>query len=98
MNRTEERDRAAAGTTVLAALIQIQGPLPVTPAPNARKRRISTLLEHPVSRHLGMFSWALVGMAVAATKPITAVIVAIVVFVGLLIGVINGMRWLLGPK
>jgi hypothetical protein len=98
MNNIEESDRTAAGATVLPVLIQIQGPLPLAPAPNARKRRIYELLDHPMSRHLGIFSWALVGVAAAATRPLAAVVLAILVFVGLLIGVINGLRWLLGPK
>jgi hypothetical protein len=98
MNRVDERDKTAAGTTVLPALIQIQGSLAVAPASNARQRRIFALLDHPVCKHLGISSWVLVAVALGAARPVTAVIVAIVVFAGLLIGAVNGLRWLLGPK
>ncbi len=98
MNRIEDRDRVPAGSTVLPALIQIQGSLAVAPAPNARKRRIVALLDHRVCKHLGISSWVLVAMALAAARPMTALIVAIVLFAGLLIGAVNGLRWLLGPK
>lgn len=98
MNRTEEQDRTAARTTVLPALIQIQEPLPATPAMDARRRRICVLLDHPVSRHLGIFSWILAAAAVAAARPVTAVVLGIVIFIGLLIGLINGLRWLFGAK
>lgn len=98
MNHIEERDRTRAGATVLPALIQIQGSLPVAPAPNERKRRIVAMLDHPVCKHLGISAWVLVGMALGAARPMTAVIVAIVLFAGLLIGAINGLRWLFGPK
>jgi hypothetical protein len=98
MNRIEERDKTPAGTTVLPALIQIQGLLATAPAPNARKRHIIAILDHPVCKHLGISSWVLVAIALGAARPMTAVIVAIVLFAGLLIGAINGLRWLLGPK
>ena len=98
MKRIEEQDRTAVGTTVLPALIQIQEPLPVTRAPNARRRCICVLLDHPVAWYLGVFSWILAGVAVAAARPITAAIVVVVVFIGLLIGLANGLRWLFGPK
>jgi hypothetical protein len=56
------------------------------------------LLEHPVCRYLGIFSWALVAVAVGATRPITAGLVRIVVIAGLLIGVTNALRWLFGRR
>ena len=98
MNRIEEQDRTLVGTTVLPALIQIQERLPVTRAPNARKRRISVILDHPITWYLGFFSWILAGVAVAVALPVTAAIVGVVVFIGLLIGLVNGLRWLFGPK
>jgi hypothetical protein len=98
MKRIEEQGSTTVGTTVLPALIQIQEPLPVTRAPNARKRRICVILDHSIAWHLGVFSWILVAVAVAAARPITAAIVGVVVFIGLLIGLINGLRWLFGPK
>ena len=56
------------------------------------------MLDHPVSRHLGIFSWMLVGVAMAAARPITAVIIGVVILAGLLIGAINGLRWLFAAK
>ena len=98
MNPTEKQNRAAVVKTVLPALIQIQEPLPVTQAADAGRRRICVLLDHPVARYLGTSSWVLVGVAAAAARPITAAIAAVLIFAGLLIGLVNGLRWLLGPK
>jgi hypothetical protein len=98
MNRVDESEKTAAGTTVLPALIQIQGSPSLITAEKARKRRIVALLDHPVSRHLGIFSWLMVGVAMAAARPITAVIAAVVILTGLLIGAINSLRWLFGAK
>jgi len=98
MNHIDNQERTTAGRTGLPALIQIEGPPSLIMAEKARKRRIVTLLDHPVSRHLGIFSWLLVGVAMAAARPITAVIVGVVIFAGLLIGVINSLRWLFGAK
>jgi hypothetical protein len=98
MPRADEPIRTAEGITVLPALIQIQGPLPVAPVVKTGRRRISVLLDHPVCRYLGIFSWVLVAVAIGATKPIAAGFVAIVVFAGLLIGAINTLRWLFGPR
>jgi hypothetical protein len=98
MNQEDEREKTGAGATVLPALIQIQGPPSLITAEKPTKRRIVALLDHPVSRHLGIYSWLLVGVAMAAARPVTAVIVGIVIFIGLLIGAINSLRWLFGAK
>jgi hypothetical protein len=98
MDRVDESERTAPGTTVLPVLIQIQGPPSVIRAEKARRRRIGVILDHPVSRHLGIFSWLMVGVAMAATRPMTAVIAAVVILTGLLIGAINSLRWLFGAK
>jgi len=98
MNGVDEREKTVAGATVLPALIQIQGPASLITAEKRTKRRIVALLDHSVSRYLGIFSWMLVGVAMAAARPITAVIVGIVILIGLLIGAINSLRWLFGAK
>ena len=98
MNPVDEQEKMIAGTTVLPALIQIQRPPSLVTAEKARKRRIVVLLDHPVSRHLGISSWLLAGVAVAAARPITAMIVGGVILIGLLIGAINSLRWLFGAK
>jgi hypothetical protein len=98
MNFADESEKTTFDRTVLPALIQIQGSPSMLTAEKTRKRRIVALLDHPVSRHLGIFSWMLVGVAVAAARPITAVIVGAVIFAGLLIGAINSLRWLFGTK
>ena len=98
MNRVDEQERTTAERTVLPALIQIQGSPSIVTAGPPRKRRIIAILDHRVSRHLGIFSWMLVGVAMAAARPITAVIIGVVILAGLLIGAINGLRWLFAAK
>ena len=98
MNPADESEKTTFDRTMMPVLIQIQGPPSMVTAEKTRKRRIVALLEHPVSRHLGIFSWMLVGVAVAAARPITAVIVGAVILAGLLIGAINGLRWLFGTQ
>ena len=98
MNQLDESEKIAQRTTVLPVLIQILGPPSLITAQKARKRRIVVLLDHPVSRRLGIFSWLMVGVAMAAARPITAVIAAVVILIGLLIGAINSLRWLFGAK
>jgi hypothetical protein len=94
MNPIEERDKTNESTTVFPALIQVPGMHSVLPAPKSGKRRISALLDHRVARQLGMFSWLLIILALAARRPITAVLVGAVIFLGLVIGFINAARWL----
>src|SRR5215469_6067659 len=89
MNRVDEQEKATAERTVLPALIQIQGSPSIITAGPPRKRRITAFLDHRVSRHLGILSWMLVAVAMAAAKPITAVIAGVVILAGLLIGAIN---------
>jgi len=98
MNRVDEQEKNTAERTVLPALIQIQGSPSIITAGPPKKRRIVAMLDHPISRHLGILSWMLVAVAMAAARPITAVIAGVVILAGLLIGAINGLRWLFGEK
>ncbi|MBV8553368.1 MAG: hypothetical protein JOY54_18880 [Acidobacteriaceae bacterium] len=56
------------------------------------------LLDHPVAKQLGIFSWLLIVLALAARRPVTAILIGAVVFIGLVIGFINATRWLFGKK
>jgi hypothetical protein len=97
MNRVDESEKLAPGTTALPVLIQIQGPPSLITPEKARKPRIVALLDHSVSRHLGIFSSLMVGVAIAAARPITAII-AVVILIGCSSGAINCLRWLFGAK
>jgi len=79
------------------AVIHIQGLVSesVTEVP---RRRITVLLDHPVVKQLGWFSWLLVIVALAATRPVTAIPMSILVLAGLLVGIINATRWLFARK
>lgn len=94
MNKVQEQDRAAEAATVFPALIQVQGIPGVLASASSEKRRISVLLDHPVAKQLGLFSWLLLAAGLSATHPRMAVIVGAVVSIGLLIGLVNGARWL----
>ena len=78
-------------------MIHIQGLVSgsVTEVP---RRRITVLLDHPVVKQLGWFSWLLVIVALAATRPVTAIPLSILVLAGLLVGIINATRWLFERK
>jgi len=56
------------------------------------------LLDHPVGKQLGWFSWSLTIVALAATQKVTPLPISVLVLVGLLVGVINASRWLFGQK
>ena len=56
------------------------------------------LLDHPVVKQLGWFSWSLALVALAATQKVAAIPISILVFVGLLVGAINASRWLFSRK
>jgi hypothetical protein len=75
------------------AVIHIQGLVSgsVTEVP---RRRITVLLDHPVVKQLGWFSWLLAMVALAATRAVTAIPISILVLAGLLVGIINATRWL----
>src|SRR5215475_10901272 len=84
-------------TSISPAMIHIQGLAPrrITEEP---RRRITVLLDYPVVKQLGWFSWLLVIVALAATRPVTAIPMSILVLAGLLAGMINATRWLFGRK
>ena len=84
-------------TRVIPALLQIQQLEPGCAA-EAPRRRITLLLDHPVVKQLGWFSWLLVGVALAATRRVTAIPMRILVLAGLLVGIINATRWLFERK
>ena len=98
MNDVQEQDRADTATTVFPALIQVQGVPGALPSAKAGNRRIWVLLDHPVAKHLGAFSWLLLAVGLSARHPRMAVIVGSIVFIGLLIGLVNGARWLFGKN
>ena len=56
------------------------------------------LLDHPVVKQLGWFSWLLVIVALVATRPVTAIPMSILVLAGLLVGFINATRRLFARK
>jgi hypothetical protein len=98
MNDVQEQDKADQSATVFPALIQVQGVPGILPSSRPGNRRIWVLLDHPIARHLGAFSWLLLAVGLSAKHPRMAVIVGGVVFIGLLIGLINGARWLFGKS
>jgi hypothetical protein len=56
------------------------------------------MLDHPVVKQFGWFSWSLAIVALAATRPVTAIPMSILVLAGLLVGIINATRWLFARK
>jgi hypothetical protein len=82
---------------VIPAFLHIQELEPGCAAEKPQ-RRIAVLLDHPVVKQLGWFSWLLVVVALAATRPLTAIPMAILVLTGLLVGMINATRWLFARK
>ena len=98
MSAIDEQRKITESTNVFPALIHIQGVRGVIPTGELQRRRITTLLDHPVARQLGTFSWLLVILALAARRPIAVVFVGAVIFIGLMIGFINAARWLLERK
>lgn len=83
--------------SISPAVIHIQGLAPgrVTEEPH---RRITVLLDHPVVKQVGWFAWLLVIVALAATPKVTAIPMGIMVLAGVLVGLINAMRWLFARK
>jgi ABC-type Fe3+-siderophore transport system permease subunit len=94
MSAIDEQSKTTESMNVFPALIHIQGVRGVLPTGEPQRRRITTLLDHPVARQLGTFSWVLVILALAARRPVAIVLVGAVIFIGLVIGFINAARWL----
>ena len=84
-------------TRVIPALLHIQELEPGCAAEEPQ-RRITVLLDHPVVNQLGWFSWSLAVVALAATRPVTAIPIGTLVLAGLLVGFINATRWLFEQK
>ena len=94
MNAIDEQSNTAESTNVFPALIHIQGVRGVIPTGEPQRRRITALLDHPVSKQMGTFSWIPVILALAARRPLSAFVVGAVIFISLVIGFINAARWL----
>jgi hypothetical protein len=93
----QQEYRRSTSTRVIPALLYIQELEPGCAAEQPR-RRITMMLDHPVVKQLGWFSWSLAIVALAATRPVTAIPVSILVLAGLLVGIINATRWLFARK
>jgi hypothetical protein len=91
-----QEDQRSTSTRVIPALLHIR----VEPVSTADEppRRIAVLLDHPAVKQLGWFSWSLAIVALAATRPVTAIPMSILVLTGLLVRFINATRWLFARK
>jgi hypothetical protein len=98
MIETQQEYRRSTSTRVIPALLQIQELEPGCAAEEPPQRRITVLLDHPVVKQLGWFSWLLVIVALAATQKVATVPISLLVLVGLLVGAINASRWLFARK
>ena len=97
MSEAPQEYPRSTSTRVIPALLQIQQLEPGCAA-EAPRRRITLLLDHPVVKQLGWFSWLLVIVALAATRRVTAIPISVLVLAGLLVGIINTTRWLFERK
>ena len=88
-----EAQQRSTSTRVIPALLQIQEFEPRSVAEEPQ-RRIIVLLDHPVVKQLGSFSWTLAIVALAATHKIAVIPISVLLLVVLLVGVINASRWL----
>ena len=93
----QQEYRRSKSTRIIPALLQIPELEPRSAAEEPQ-RRITVLLDHPVVKQLGWFSWSLVLVAVAATQKVATIPISVLVFVGLLVGAINATRWLFARK
>jgi hypothetical protein len=98
MIETQQEYRRPTSTRVIPASLHIQELEPPGCAAEEPQRRITVLLDYPVVKQLGWFSWSLVIVALAATQEVTAIPISILVLAGLLVGFINATRWLLARK
>src|SRR6516225_1617428 len=97
MIEAQQEYRRSTSTRVIPALLQIQELEPGC-APEEPQRRITVLLDHPVVKQLGWFSWSLAIVALAATQKVATIPIGVLVLVGLLVGAINASRWLFGKR
>ena len=93
----QQEYRRSPSTRVIPALLHIQELEPACTAEEPQ-RRITVLLDHPVVKQLGWFSWLLAIVALAATQKVTAIPISLLVLAGLLVGLINAARWLFARK
>jgi hypothetical protein len=93
MNRIDEQEPATS-TRTFAAIIQVQAAPDLLPGPNTGKRRITMLLDHPAAKGWALFSWLLVVVGFMVKQPALAMVVSVIVIAGLVIGLIDGVRWL----
>jgi hypothetical protein len=98
MIETQQEYRRSTPTRVIPALLHIQELEQPGRTAEEPQRRITVLLDHPVVKQLGWFSWSLAIVALAATRPVTAIPISVLVLVGLLVGAINASRWLFSRK
>jgi hypothetical protein len=94
---TRQEYRRSTSTRVIPALLHIQELEPGCVAEEPR-RRITVLLDYPVVKQLGWFSWSLAMVALAATQKVTTIPISILVSAGLLVGIINATRWLFARR
>jgi len=97
MIEAQQEYRRSTSMRVIPALLHIKELEPGCAAEKPQ-RRIAVLLDHPVVKQLGWFSWLLVIVALAATRPVAAIPMGILVLAGLLIGIVNATRWLFARK
>ena len=98
MIETQQEYRRSTPTGVIPALLHIQELEQPGRTAEEPQRRITVLLDHPVVKQLGWFSWSLAIVALAATRPVAAIPISVLVLVGLLVGAINASRWLFSRK
>jgi hypothetical protein len=98
MIEAQQEYRRSTSTRVIPALLQIQELEPRSGAEEPQQRRITVLLDHPVVKQLGWFSWSLALVALAETQKVAAIPISVLVLVGLLVGAINASRWLFARK
>ena len=99
MHTEEQHDFRRPTARVIPALIHIEDSEPrLIIAAHEPKRRITMLLDSPLVRQLGWFSWLLALVAVAATHKAAAIPVSAIVLCGLVVGLINAARWLFARR
>ena len=97
MIEAQQEYRRSTSMRVIPALLHIKELEPGCAAEKPQ-RRIAVLLDHPVVKQLGWFSWLLVIVALAAMQRVTVILISILVLAGLLVGIINATRWLFARK
>jgi hypothetical protein len=94
MNEIDKQGRTAKATATFPAIIQIQAGACLLPTSHTGKRRITRLLDHPAAKAWALFSWLLVIVGVMMRQRAMAMVVSVVLIAGLLVGLIEMVRWL----